>query len=185
MNLFDGDSAAFENIVRDAGVYFEYGCGASTRWVLQHTNAKIFSVDTDKAWGKSVIRDSKKDELARLKLYYVDVGPTGNWGYPLTYSKRGNFKYYISGFWKLDQSPDCVLIDGRFRVACFLETMRQAPIGCRVIFDDYRNRPHYHVVEEFFTPKYYSGRQAIFHVEKNDCDKISDSDILQFEMVMN
>jgi len=37
--------------------------------------------------------------------------------------------------------------------------------GTTILFDDYRNRPHYHVVEEFLKPIDFCGRQALFKVE--------------------
>ena len=32
---------------------------------------------------------------------------------------------------------DCVLVDGRFRVCCFLTSLKNAEQGTRIIFDDY------------------------------------------------
>jgi hypothetical protein len=32
------------------------------------------------------------------------------------------------------------------------------------LFDDYKDREHYHVVEEFLKPSRFCGRQAIFDV---------------------
>jgi hypothetical protein len=47
--------------------------------------------------------------------------------------------------------PDLILVDGRFRVACVLESLLQLsePHSCRILCDDYLHRPHYHVVERF------------------------------------
>jgi hypothetical protein len=40
------------------------------------------------------------------------------------------------------------MIDGRFRVACFLQTILHAQNDIIILFHDYRIRPDYHVVEE-------------------------------------
>ena len=60
--------------------------------------------------------------------------------------------------------PDLVLIDGRFRVACFLHSLLAADAGTPLLFDDYTNRPHYHLVEEFCPIAQSEGRQALFRV---------------------
>lgn len=183
--LFDGDFELFCKLLKDSTCYFEYGSGKSTRWVLQNTDANVYSVDTDKNWCNTLLRSLDPNSSNRLRLFYVNVGETKNWGYPISYAKRENFIKYISGLWTVNAEPDCVLIDGRFRVACFLETVRKAPVGCRIIFDDYKHRPHYHVVEEFLSVKEYCGRQAIFEVQAGDGKRIPDALIKSFLMVMN
>lgn len=60
--------------------------------------------------------------------------------------------------------PDLVLIDGRFRVACFMATLLFAQPGCRILFDDYGDRPDCIVVERFVKPSSMAGRVAEFVV---------------------
>ena len=57
-----------------------------------------------------------------------------------------------------------ILIDGRFRVACFLFSLINSKEDSTIIFDDYMNRPYYHVVEEVIQIHENCGRQAIFRV---------------------
>lgn len=159
MVLFDGDDAAFRAIVRGARVYGEYGVGASTEYVYRHTGARIVAVETSRGWAAEVARGKDR---ARLQLFWADLGPVGNWGYPLTYAKRGDFASYTDAIWQLPEKPDVVLIDGRFRVACFLTSLLHGDPGLTIVFDDYAGRPHYHLVEEFLAPRAACGRQAIF-----------------------
>jgi hypothetical protein len=42
------------------------------------------------------------------------------------------------------------LIDGRFRVACALKAFSVISDTCVVLFDDFLNRPQYHIVLEFY-----------------------------------
>jgi hypothetical protein len=42
-----------------------------------------------------------------------------------------------------------VLIDGRFRVACCLAVILNQKHVKWIIFDDYKSRPHYHVIAPF------------------------------------
>jgi len=61
-----------------------------------------------------------------------------------------------------------VLIDGRFRVACFLTSILHAEPPCRILFDDYRKKERYHVVERILSPVDFCGRQALFEVPPRD-----------------
>ena len=44
--IFDGDDRLFKEILSDTKIYGEYGCGNSTKWVLENTNAIVKSVET-------------------------------------------------------------------------------------------------------------------------------------------
>jgi len=52
MILFDGDDSLFKKYVKNCDVYFEYGVGNSTRYLINNTKAKIVAVDTDKKMDK-------------------------------------------------------------------------------------------------------------------------------------
>jgi hypothetical protein len=159
--LFDGDEASFITYVSQAKIYAEYGVGQSTDWVYQNTSAKILAVDTSKQWIEKVIADKSG---TRIDVQWVDLGALGDWGWPLTYKERDNFVQYVKSPWVRSATPDVVLIDGRFRVCCFFTSMLQAAPGTIIIFDDYIDRPHYHIVEELLAPFEFCGRQAIFSV---------------------
>jgi len=161
--LFDGDDHMFQREILSCQVYGEYGCGASTVWVAHHTAAKIVSVDSSAEW---IAKVELENESYREKLHIdrVDLGEIAAWGYPTTYRYRSRFHDYVASPWRHGVKPDLVLIDGRFRVACFLHSLLTAEPGTRLIFDDYNNRPHYHLVEEFCPVKEREGRQALFLV---------------------
>jgi hypothetical protein len=167
--LFDGDDALFKEVVSRSSVYAEYGCGASTIWVADHTECSIYSVDSSELWITTTQKACKRAE--RLKLHFVDVGPVGDWGRPRGYSKSENFNDYSDWIWSQPLTPDVVLIDGRFRVCCFLTSLLNAAEGTHLVFDDYAPRQHYHFVEKFIQPVASCGRQAFFIVPgKNALD---------------
>jgi len=57
--------------------------------------------------------------------------------------------------------------------------------GTKIIFDDYSNRPHYHVVEEIIKPIEACGRQVLFVVPTNVAtDKIKEM-LTKFEYVID
>lgn len=184
-SLFKGDDQMFLDIIRSCQVYGEYGCGQSTVWTALNTNATILSVDTSLEWiqnVKSVVPDS-----TRLNdLRWVDVGELANLGKPISFKKRENFIFYMNSIWeKPGINPDLVLIDGRFRVACFLTSLLKSEPGTKIIFDDYVSRPYYHVVEDFIAPIRFCGRQALFIKQGFiDTEKIL-GEINRFQYVMD
>ena len=67
--------------------------------------------------------------------------------------------------------PDTILIDGRFRVACALASLlnleRASP--CALLVDDYDDRPHYRMLEDFADRVSMQGCMALFR-KKADFD---------------
>ena len=184
--LFRGDDEKFKEILRSCKVYAEYGCGKSTIWVAHNTSAKIYSVDTSKIWVDNVSTEIR-DEVQASALKFIDLGQTGNWGRPLSYRKVDDFHQYTDWIWKQKPLPDTVLIDGRFRVCCWLTSLKYATPGTKLIFDDYVYRQEYHFVEKYFLPSGYCGRQAFFVIpekSKIDFGEI-DADINRFRNVMD
>jgi len=161
--LFDGDDILFKQYLINCNYYFEYGVGASTSWVLENTNSKIISVDTNKKWINTI---DVSNNSSRIKLNWINLGDLENWGRPRSYKYRNKFIDYISIVWNFNEKADVILIDGRFRVACFLYSLINAKTDSLIIFDDYNNRPYYHVIEEIVPIHDICGRQALFKVPK-------------------
>ena len=40
--LFDGDDYLFKKYLKNCNIYFEYGVGDSTIWVLENTTSRIY-----------------------------------------------------------------------------------------------------------------------------------------------
>jgi hypothetical protein len=162
MPLFDGQGGLFEELAKGVRVYGEYGVGQSTRFIHDRTEARILAVDTSKEWVEAT--KASIGDTDRLFLEHVDLGELGEWGMPTTYRNRDKIDDYLNFIWTRSFDPDLVLIDGRFRVACFTTSLLAAKPGCRILFDDYVERPHYHVVEELLEPERVNARQALFVV---------------------
>jgi len=171
MRLFSADSKMFRQIISETKVYGEYGVGLSTIYSSENKNLVIYSVDTSKEYVQYAL-DNINKENSNIEIDYVDVGPVqeDGGGVPLTYNKSKNFKVYREIIWSKSSKPDTVLIDGRFRVACFLTTLLHCEKGTKLIFDDYVTRSKYHIVEMFEKPIKSQGRQSLF-VASNDYDK--------------
>lgn len=181
--LFDGDDHIFKKILRGAEAYGEYGSGKSTVWVGKNFPGTLKnSVDTSIQWVTRV-----NAQLGMDLVKHIDVGDVGDWGRPKNLERRKNFILYAESLWEEDTCYDVILIDGRFRVLCFLTSILRCSAETTILFDDYRNRPHYHVVEEFIKPIDFCGRQAVFKVEdKSDIDLIAvDEERCRFAYVMD
>ena len=184
INLFDGDGALFEKLLPTVKNFFEYGCGKSTEFVYKYTNANIYSVDTDKFFINQIEKLRGIKRQGTLNLKWIDVGNVGKWGYPRSYSKRINFRKYADWPWTLGVDPDIVLIDGRFRICCFLVTLKNAPVGTKILFDDYFGREEYNIAEEFLNVLDRCGRMAYFETTHDVRHKVTDDIISEFKNVL-
>ncbi len=162
--LFEGNDYLFKKYLDNCNFYFEYGVGASTNWVLENTSSQIIAVDTDKKWIETINIANKSSQI---KLNWINLGDLEKWGRPKSYVYKEHFIDYISNVWQFNIKADVVLIDGRFRVACFLYSLINAKAGSIIIFDDYNNRQYYHIIEEIVPIYKIYGRQAVFRVPKH------------------
>jgi len=182
--LFDGNNLLFKKIVGDSIVYGEYGCGYSTVWTAENTKATIYSVDTSQYW---IEKTKSQLPVNRVDFTWVDCGVLENFGRPINYERRHQFAVYANALWSCEKKPDCVLIDGRFRVLCFLTSLKHATEGTKIIFDDYVNRPHYQIVEEILPKVDNDGRQSLFIVpSKSQINSLLLNQLIEkFEYVMD
>lgn len=163
----DADGLArFHSAVAASRCYLEYGSGGST--IHANTVARvpaIITVESDREWAQRVAGALDK-QASRVFIAHCDIGETGEWGAPKNTRKAHNFWQYIVAPWDLakkhGQFPDTVLIDGRFRVACFLYSLLASRVGTTILFDDYFDRPEYFVVEEFCPLESRHGRMGVF-----------------------
>jgi hypothetical protein len=67
--------------------------------------------------------------------------------------------------------PDTILIDGRFRVACALESLANLSLNSQtlLLFDDYTDRTYYHAIETFAKLIFSRGRMGVL-VRRTDFD---------------
>ena len=185
-SLFDGNDFLFKKSIEGIKIYGEYGCGRSSKWVLSNTSSKVISVDSSKEWVKKVKKENKNYH-SRLIINHVDLGKVGSWGRPISYEKSYKFSDYTDFIWKQPEKPKLVLIDGRFRVCCFLTSLKFADPGTKIIFDDYVNRSYYHFIEKYVSRINECGRQCLFIVPSKsqiDIDKLN-KDIDAFRFVMD
>lgn len=135
--------------------YLEFGAGGSTFLALLHSDVDIVSVENELDWinylrkWKYIQKNEKITK--RLKFYYADTGETKGWGRPENYERDKKLfpNYSANVFKEFDNNYDLVLIDGRYRVACTLQTILNTDENVKILIHDYTYRPEYHVLEEF------------------------------------
>lgn len=163
-------TSVFGEMQKASTCYLEYGSGGST---LQAARLALptLSVESDAAYAKAV--RSKLPPHSSVNILHADIGLVGPWGTPTVRRASADrvrrwSKYVMAPYdSSLSTAFDLVLIDGRFRRACALESARRAALDGRdltIVFDDYLSRPHYFVVEAWLGPARLVGRAAIFKV---------------------
>ena len=151
-----------------ASVVLEYGSGGSTVLAAEMPGKQVFSVESDPVWAAGIQTWLDTAGLAaQVTLHVVDIGPTGDWGAPVSDEGWRHYHHYPLSVWDRGdfQHPDVVLIDGRFRAACLMATMLRIERPVTVLFDDYVDRKFYHRVEAFAEPVAFIGRMARFELE--------------------
>lgn len=174
-----------EQAYRSKDVIFEYGSGGSTILAAEIPGKTIVTVESDPVWLCRLNTYIQHTRLPSLPVtLHQDIGPTKKWGYPLDETKWRNFPKYSLGIWQYSSinkiDPDIVLIDGRFRVACFLASIIHLKSTTTILFDDYLDREYYHVIEKICKPSAFVDRMAIFNVEPANVDSRSILDLLDY-----
>lgn len=167
LTLPEIEARAVEAAYSKTGVVLEYGSGGSTFAALRRGVKFVMSVESDRAWADQIATALDAEFPAdRFLIHHADIGPTKAWGQPADRSGFRRYHLYATAIWDHPRfrHPDLVLIDGRFRVACFLATMIRCTRPVTVLIDDYIDRESYHWIEEFMPRDEMIGRMARFTV---------------------
>lgn len=133
--------------------YLEFGSGESTKLAVKFTNIKkIDSVESDKKFiEKNLLTDTdiiQSLDSNRLRIHFIDIGPTKKWGYPTDTSTKHLWPNYSTNIFNGNKDYDLVLVDGRFRISCVLNTILNTS-DSKILIHDFWNRPQYHLVLRF------------------------------------
>jgi hypothetical protein len=141
--------ALFEAFVRHSDKYLEFGSGGSTVLASTHVTSWIVSVDSSEAW-LTKVSETCAGNPTRPELHHVDIGETGDWGYPKDVQKKDSWPLYHSSIWDSPKSAeaDLYLVDGRFRVACFAQVALHCASHAIIGVHDFASRKQYHPIRE-------------------------------------
>ncbi|ANW00423.1 hypothetical protein [Bradyrhizobium icense] len=144
--------AIFRSIIEKTSTYLEYGSGGSTIVASRYVNTLV-SVESDPVFRRAVEK-AMPPTKAELHLLSPYIGVTARWGTPVfgrpTESRIARWQRYPQAPWSIlkTKEPNTILIDGRMRVACALESLLHVSSETRLLVDDYVGR-NYSAIEEF------------------------------------
>ena len=167
LTLPAAEAAAVRDAYAQVAVILEYGSGGSTVLAAEMPDKTIFSVESDATWLDSMqAYFVAHPPVSQPFLHFGEIGPTRAWGHPKDETAFRKWPGYPLSVWDLSNflQPDIVLIDGRFRAACFLTCLFRSTKPMTVLWDDYSDRPFYHRVEDLVKPVEMIGRMARFEI---------------------
>ena len=167
--LDDETAAWLQEQLQETRLFLEFGCGGSTV-LADRLAVPTISVESDPYYATAV-RGALSDSTATV-IVTPPMGITRQWGMPMFFKKWKGRRYVTAPFRRLDgHFPDLIFIDGRYRVACALESAARAALAGaspNLLIDDYGSRPQYHVLEQYLGPPRRIGRSAMFAAGKAD-----------------
>lgn len=151
-SMTKGEVECMTKYLSRASVYVEFGCGGSTLLAEQCGVSRLFSFESDIDWARAVRskdRIAPRIENGTYRIEWIDLGATGEWGYPsdLTLARRWP-NYSLTVWATLPAKPDLVLVDGRFRVSCVLQALAHCPRDTIIAVHDFE-RPEYAVILDY------------------------------------
>lgn len=175
------EKSLFDKFISSSRYYLEFGSGGSTIRALQKSTAIIYSVDSNQEWIDSmeeylVVRLHMK---CRLTFFLIDIGNTKEWGTPVDDTSKHLFPKYSADVFELVdyKKIDTVFVDGRFRVACVLQTVLNVYTphinNVVILIHDFWNREGYHVVLKYLEVVDKADTLGVFKVKNNlDIDEV-------------
>lgn len=141
-----------KSILENSKEYFEWGVGGSTTLAHNCGVGLIQGIDSSKEWIQKVT--SSIDDQSRLNIVYINIGPVKRFGYPKSNLYKLFWPRYSKAIWNVAKSPDLILIDGRFRVACAIQTVLfcvKNKLNPKILLHDI-NRDEYEVIYRLMNP---------------------------------
>lgn len=147
----DAEIALLASVMRCSSRYVEFGAGGSTVLASRLVADSVISIDSSREWLHKVeVACSGGDGIMPTRLH-ADIGPIRALGYPDGNGHRHLWANYHTTIW--DKCPlaaaDALLVDGRFRVACFVQAVLRCHDRALLLMHDFACRPAYHVVRLF------------------------------------
>jgi hypothetical protein len=180
------DISMYYYYLNKAKRYFEFGSGGSTyQSIIRNNIERVYSVESDIRWFNKLNSKIKSDKL-RYILVDLKCRPN-NWGNPGEDCSLESKLKYSNSLCDLSQEErekiDLILIDGRFRVACCLKSFSATKDDCLIIFDDFLDRKHYHVVLDYYEIIGFTRDRRMVVLKKKNCEPPSMDIIKKYEMI--
>lgn len=163
--MSEEERALLRSFLLAADCYLEFGAGASTLTALGYCKI-VTTVDSSPTWVRYVSQVASSQPHCALRAIHADVGQVMDYGDPVVVTKNTG-RVYSSAADEFIPDANFVLIDGRFRVACFAKL---AMLGFRgpIAVHDYPNRSWYHIIENLGVRIAQAGTLSVFLVTHGD-----------------
>lgn len=162
------ERSLFKKGLKNAKHYFEFGSGGSTVWAVKE-GLTVKGVESDAKWVNAL-----KNKLGeKCEVEAVDIGPTKEWGFPVSIQQASRFPAYSKAIHHHAQEFDFILVDGRFRVACAMAAIQHVlehskePQEARIFIHDFWDRPQYHTVLEFLDVVEKAETAGVFKLKRD------------------
>lgn len=147
----------------------EFGSGGSTRYFSEYA-LSVTSIESDKNFARNVARQCAG--ISNVEVIYSNIGPTKSYGQPITFLRpfmKTKYLQYPLLPWSLGvEKYDVILVDGRFRVSCAMQSVINNPKPFLLIIDDYADRSEYGAIQEALNSHpLIVGKTAFFQIEQN------------------
>jgi hypothetical protein len=159
----------FKSVMRCATKYVEFGCGGTTVLAQSMGCASIVTIDSSLEWLEKVRKACAPNEKPEIKVIHVNIGAVKDLGYPKDDSCKALWDAYHSAPWTDPDLAlaDTYLVDGRFRVACVMQTALHCSNHAVVMVHDFANRPYYHCVLEIMREIARTDNLSVFQVRSD------------------
>lgn len=154
MTMTKGELDMLHSYLDSCTNYLEFGSGESTIYASSAPMIKtIDSVESAEIYINENLNLNTEIHTAlsngKLLFHTIDIGDPIEWGDPKNESKKHLWPNYSLSVFSKKSKHDLVLVDGRFRVACTLNSILNTPEYCIIIIHDFWNRPEYHIVVKY------------------------------------
>jgi hypothetical protein len=171
--MSDDERKVFESILRCARSYLEFGSGGSTYVAASLVTGSVLSIDSSLEWLDKVRQACESSAgFTQPTLVHVDIGPTIEWGHPSGSAARERWPNYHRNIWTRSESSDAdvYMVDGRFRVACFMQILLHSRRDALIMIHDFNFRHEYHVVRDVAREIAVAGSLSLFQrrVDRNE-----------------
>jgi hypothetical protein len=144
-----GEISLFTSFLVKARTYVEFGIGGSSVLASRLVSGLIIGIESDMGW-IDLVSEACRAQHSQPILRHVDIGPTKEWGFPADQSAKERWPAYSTKIWEVAGAAgaDLYLVDGRFRVACFAQSVIHARRDSIIAIHDFAPRSHYHCVDQ-------------------------------------
>ena len=147
----DTEIALLACVLRCSSRYVEFGSGGSSILAAQLVHGEVICIDSSKDWLDKVVVTCVENGFTVPTTLFANIGPVRAFGFPSGTDHAHLWPNYHAEVWGRDRltDADAYLVDGRFRIACFLQTMLRCDGNAVVLVHDFSSRPQYHVMRAF------------------------------------